>query len=137
MGLQCIISRIHKNNDQINKRLIFGAVQCQKVVCHITMCIAQVLACWHYINKSIFGSEGIMPDKRFSRDYLSPCFAVTMLGLCRGRIQAPVSWGSHEMHNRLTALIIFGKMHFLLISENEFFHEMIRNGMTSFMKFMK
>ena len=34
------------------------------------------------------------------------------------------------------ALIIFGKMHFLLISENEFFHEIKCNRMTSFMKFM-
>ena len=36
----------------------------------------------------------------------------------------------------LTAPIIFGKMHFLLISENEFFHEITWNGMTSFMDFM-
>ena len=31
-----------------------------------------------------------------------------------------------------TALIIFGKIHFLLISENEFFHEIKRDGITSF-----
>ena len=35
----------------------------------------------------------------------------------------------------LTTLIIFGKMHFLLISENEFTHEIKCNGMTSFMDF--
>ena len=40
-----------------------------------------------------------------------------------------------------TALIIFVKMHFLLISENEFFfvfffHEIKRDGMTSFMDSM-
>ena len=29
------------------------------------------------------------------------------------------------------ALIIFGKMYFLLISENEFFHEVKRDGITS------
>ena len=34
------------------------------------------------------------------------------------------------------ALIIFGKMHFLLISENEFFHEIKYCGMTSFMEFV-
>ena len=32
--------------------------------------------------------------------------------------------------------IIFGKMHFLLISEIEFFHEIKCNGITSFMEFM-
>ena len=36
----------------------------------------------------------------------------------------------------LTAPIIFGKMHFLLISENEFTHEIKRDGITSFMDFM-
>ena len=30
-----------------------------------------------------------------------------------------------------TALIIFGKIHFLLISENEFFYEIKRDGITS------
>ena len=35
-----------------------------------------------------------------------------------------------------TAPIIFGKMHFLLISENEFFHLIKCNGMTSFLEFM-
>ena len=34
------------------------------------------------------------------------------------------------------AVIIFGKMHFLLISENEFTHEIECNGMTSFVDFM-
>ena len=33
-------------------------------------------------------------------------------------------------------LIIAGKDHFLLISENEIFHEIKCNGMTSFMEFM-
>ena len=33
-------------------------------------------------------------------------------------------------------LIIFGKIRFLLISENEFSHEMKSNGMTSFLDFM-
>ena len=32
-----------------------------------------------------------------------------------------------------TALIMFGKMHFLLISENEFFHEIKCERFTSFM----
>ena len=36
----------------------------------------------------------------------------------------------------LTSPIIFGKMHFLLISENLFFHEIKCNEMTSFMEFM-
>ena len=35
-----------------------------------------------------------------------------------------------------TALIIFDEMHFLLISENEFFHEIKRDGRTNFMDFM-
>ena len=30
-----------------------------------------------------------------------------------------------------SALVIFGKMHFLAISENEFFHEIKRDGITS------
>ena len=34
-----------------------------------------------------------------------------------------------------TTLIIFGKMHFLLISENEFTHEIKRDGITSFTDF--
>ena len=34
------------------------------------------------------------------------------------------------------ALIIFGKILFPLISENEFFHEIKCDGMTSFMDFM-
>ena len=35
------------------------------------------------------------------------------------------------------AFIGFGKMHFLLISENEFFfHEIKRDGMTIFIEFM-
>ena len=33
-------------------------------------------------------------------------------------------------------LTIFGKMYFLLISENEFYYEIKRNGMTSFTDFM-
>ena len=33
-------------------------------------------------------------------------------------------------------MIIFGKMHFLLISDNEFFHETKRDGMTSYMDSM-
>ena len=40
------------------------------------------------------------------------------------------------MIGAVTAPIIFGQMHFLLISENEFFHEIKCNGMTSFMEFM-
>ena len=36
-----------------------------------------------------------------------------------------------------TALVIFGKMHFLLISENEFNHEIKRDGRTSFIDSMK
>ena len=36
----------------------------------------------------------------------------------------------------VTAPIIFGKMHFLLISENEFFHQIKCNRMTNFMEFM-
>ena len=36
----------------------------------------------------------------------------------------------------VTATIVFGKIHFLLISEKEFFHEIKCNGMTSFMEFM-
>ena len=31
----------------------------------------------------------------------------------------------------MTTLTIFGKMHFLLISENELFHEIKRDGITS------
>ena len=38
--------------------------------------------------------------------------------------------------NQSIAPIIFGKMHFLLISENEFTHEIKYNGMTSFTEFM-
>ena len=37
---------------------------------------------------------------------------------------------------RIPALIILGKMHFLPISENEFFSEIKCNGITSFMDFM-
>ena len=33
---------------------------------------------------------------------------------------------------RLNALVIFGKIHFLLISEKDFFHETKRDGVTSF-----
>ena len=40
------------------------------------------------------------------------------------------------MIGAVTAPIIFGKMHFLLISENEFFHEIKCNGITNFMEFM-
>ena len=39
--------------------------------------------------------------------------------------------------NELTTLIIFvNKMHFLLISENEFTYEIKLDGVTSFMHFM-
>ena len=37
---------------------------------------------------------------------------------------------------QICPLMFFGKMHFLLIPENEFFHEIKCNGMTSFMEFM-
>ena len=37
--------------------------------------------------------------------------------------------------NKIKALIIFGEMHFLLLSENKFFHEV--NIMESFMDFIK
>ena len=36
----------------------------------------------------------------------------------------------------IPALIIFGKMHFLLMSENLIFHEIKRDGITSFMDLM-
>ena len=41
-----------------------------------------------------------------------------------------------NMNGAVTAPIIFGQMHFLLKSENEFFHEIKCNGRTSFMEFM-
>ena len=41
-----------------------------------------------------------------------------------------------SMINAVTVPIIFGKTHFLLISENEFYHEIKCNGITSFMEFM-
>ena len=41
-----------------------------------------------------------------------------------------------NMFVTVPALFIFGKMHFLLISENEFIHEIKRDGMTSFAAFM-
>ena len=40
------------------------------------------------------------------------------------------------MIGTVTAPIIFGKMHFLLISGNEFIHEIKCNGMTIFIEFM-
>ena len=36
------------------------------------------------------------------------------------------------MNGAVTAPFIFGKTHFLLISENEFTHEIKRDGITSF-----
>ena len=41
-----------------------------------------------------------------------------------------------NMIGAVTASIIFGKTHALLVSENEFFHELKRNRMTRFMEFM-
>ena len=41
------------------------------------------------------------------------------------------------MIGAVTAPIIFYEMHFLLISENKFFHEIKCDGMTGFMKFIK
>ena len=38
--------------------------------------------------------------------------------------------------NMIRAGTVFGKMHLLWISENSFFHETKRNGMTTFMEFM-
>ena len=38
--------------------------------------------------------------------------------------------------NKIKALILFGKMHFLGISENNSFHDIKRTGMTSFMDLM-
>ena len=53
------------------------------------------------------------------------------------RLLSSLVWIDHcNECNRLTALIIFGKMHFLLISQNEFTHEIRCNGMTSFMEFI-
>ena len=40
------------------------------------------------------------------------------------------------MIGAVTATIIFGKIHFLLISENDFTYEIKCNGMTSFKEFM-
>ena len=45
-----------------------------------------------------------------------------------------IFWYQQEVY--FTKYIIFGKMHFLLISENAFCYEMKCNGMTSFMEFM-
>ena len=39
-------------------------------------------------------------------------------------------------HCYVPALIIIGEMHFLLISEKEFFHEIKCNGLASFMDFI-
>ena len=52
-----------------------------------------------------------------------------------------LSWKSNSVlgtcgKNWVAAPIIFGKMHFLLISENGFFREIKCNGMTSFVEFM-
>ena len=41
----------------------------------------------------------------------------------------------HNGSNGWFVLIIFGKMHFLSISENDFFHEIIYLTMTSFVDF--
>ena len=41
-----------------------------------------------------------------------------------------------KTHFLLLALAIFGKMHFLLMSENEFFNEIKRDGITGFMDFI-
>ena len=55
-----------------------------------------------------------------------------------------VNWFWHSgvtalfgVFSQLTSQIIFGKMHFLLIWKNEFFHEIKCKGMTSFMDFME
>ena len=45
-----------------------------------------------------------------------------------------IFWYQQEVY--FTKYIISGTMHFLLISENAFCHEMKCNGMTSFMEFM-
>ena len=42
----------------------------------------------------------------------------------------------HNVSYEVPALIIFGKMHFLLISENVFINEMKRDGITIFLHFM-
>ena len=41
-----------------------------------------------------------------------------------------------NMKSMKLVLIVFGEMHFLQISENEFFQEMKRDGRKSFMDFM-
>ena len=70
--------------------------------------IACFLICSGYINM------GCLSLVRYSCLYLKMC---------------------HESHEK-TGLIIFGKIHFLLISENEFTNEIKRDWITSFMDFM-
>ena len=54
------------------------------------------------------------------------------------RLLSSLAWiDQYNECNQLTAPIIFGKIRFLLISENEFSHEIKRDGRTSFMGFMQ
>ena len=47
------------------------------------------------------------------------------------KLVIPLHFISLKTQFLILALIIFGKMHFLLISENNFFHEIKRDGITS------
>ena len=60
-------------------------------------------------------------------------FTPKMKANAEPRLLSSLVWiDQYNVCNRLTALIIFGKIHFLLISENEFTHEIKRDGITSF-----
>ena len=68
---------------------------------------------------------------------MKTCNSVTFFFMKNEMSDISMTWILPNMILVGTDLIIFGKMHFLLISEYYFFHQIKCNRMTSLMDFMK
>ena len=74
--------------------------------------------------------SGILPN--MIRAVNQSQFTPKMKANAVSRLLSSLVWIDHYiLCNQLTALMIFGKIHFLLISGNQFFHKIKRDGITS------
>ena len=63
---------------------------------------------------------------------MQTCNSVTFYFMKNSFSDVSKKWILPNMIRTVPALIIFGKIHFLLTSENEFFHAIKRDGITRF-----
>ena len=72
----------------------------------------------------------------FTTEIHETCHSVTFCIMCELTFDISRKCGLPTMIKTVPALIVIGKIHFLLETENQFTHEIKRYGMTSFVYFI-